>query len=206
MAERNARRSEDWQADRGPRDEVADDAVGGQIRELRKVKGYTLQHVAEAAGISVGYLSQIERNQSQLPIGVLRKLSDVLGVHISWFFHLAPDTPAEEKDLIVRAHNRRRLTFTGIGIAEELLSPNLSGPLEMLLSTIEPGADSGDYSHDGVEAGLVVAGRLDLWVNGRFFQLEEGDSFSFKSTDTHRCANSGTVPAKVVWVITPPHY
>ena len=161
--------------------------------------------MADAAGISVGYLSLIERNQSKLPIGVLRKISDTLGVHMSWFFH-ANDTPAEEKDVVVRAHNRRRFTFTGLGIEEELLSPNLSGPLEMLLSTIEPGADSGDYAHDGVEAGLVLSGRLDLWVSGQFFQLEQGDSFSFKSTEMHRCANSGAEPAKVVWVITPPHY
>lgn len=180
-------------------------AIGLQIRELRKVKGMTLQQVADAAAISVGYLSQIERNQSKLPIGVLKKISDILGVHINWFFH-ASDAPSQEKDVVVRAHNRRKLTFTGLGIQEELLSPNLSGPLEMLLSTIEPGSDSGDYSHDGVEAGLVISGRLDLWVSGQFFQLEEGDSFSFKSTQVHRCGNSGEKPAKVVWVITPPHY
>jgi len=114
--------------------------------------------------------------------------------------------PAEERDIIVRKRNRRRLTFTGLGIVEELLSPNLSGPLELLISTIEPGADSGDYSHDGVEAGLVLSGILDLWVAGRSFRLEEGDSFSFRSTDTHRCANPGKRPAKIVWIITPPHY
>lgn len=201
MPPRMIRRAEDWTAAE-PAKEMA---VGGQIRELRKVKGLTLQQVADAAEISVGYLSQIERNQSQLPIGVLKKISDTLGVHMNWFFH-ANDIPAQEKDVVVRAHNRRKFTFTGLGIEEELLSPNLSGPLEMLMSTIEPGSDSGDYSHDGVEAGLVISGRLDLWVSGQFFQLEEGDSFSFKSTEIHRCGNSGDTPAKIVWVITPPHY
>jgi transcriptional regulator with XRE-family HTH domain len=180
--------------------------IGAQIRELRKVKGRTLQQVADAAGISVGYLSQIERNQSQLPIGVLKRICDALDVHINWFFQPSAEMPAEERDIIVRAQNRRRLTFTGLGIQEELLSPNLGGPLELLLSTIEPGADSDFYSHDGAEAGLVMSGRLDLWVGDNFFQLHAGDSFSFKSTETHRCANSGSEPAKVVWVITPPHY
>lgn len=182
-----------------------DDAIGGQIRELRKAKGMTLQEVAASAGISVGYLSQIERDQSKLPIGVLKKISTTLGVQINWFFHGA-EAPVDEKDIIVRATNRRKLTFTALGIDEELLSPNLSGPLEMLMSTIEPGADSGDYSHDGAEAGVVVSGTLDLWVSGQFYRLNVGDSFSFKSTETHRCANSGDVPAKVVWVITPPKY
>lgn len=187
-------------------DEPPDDLVGGQIRELRKVKRMTLQQVADAVGVSVGYLSQIERNQSKLPIGVLRKISDVLGVHISWFFQAHNDAPADERDVVVRARHRRSMSFTGLGITEELLSPNLSGPLELLLSIIQPGADSGDYSHGGSEAGLVIAGVLDLWVDGRLYKLAEGDSFAFESTKVHRVVNPGKVATKVVWVITPPHY
>src|SRR4051794_36049553 len=72
--------------------------IGGQIRELRKVKGKTLQQVADDAGISVGYLSQIERNQSQLPIGVLKKICDALDVHMNWFFQPSADVPPEERD------------------------------------------------------------------------------------------------------------
>ena len=181
--------------------------VGEQLRELRHAKGMTLTEVAAGADISVGYLSQIERNQSRLPIGVLRRISDVLGVHINYFFQReAAAGRADERDIVVRAANRRRMTFTGLGISEELLTPNLKGPLEMLMSTIEPGADSEDYSHDGVEAGLVIAGTLDLWVARRHFRLGPGDSFSFRSTEVHRCANPGRVKTKVVWVITPPHY
>jgi transcriptional regulator with XRE-family HTH domain len=191
-----------------PRDpgERLERQVGGQIRELRLIKRLTLQQLADMVGFSVGYLSQIERNRSKLPIGTLRKICDVLGVHMSWFFPSTPEGPAQERGFIVRAKNRRRLTFTGLGIDEELLSPNLSGPLELLMSTIEPGADSGEYSHEGSEAGVVICGTMELWVNGQYFLLEEGDSFSFKSTEPHRCRNPGGISAKVVWVITPPHY
>ena len=184
----------------------AEAAIGEQLRELRQVKNLTLRHVADKAGISLSYLSQLERNQSRLPIGVLKKLADVLGVHMNWFFQSSGDGAAAERDVVVRAANRRRMSFTGLGITEELLSPNLSGPLELLMSTIEPGADSEDYSHDGAEAGFVLAGTLDLWVSGRYFRLQEGDSFSFKSTEVHRCANPGTQATRVLWVITPPHY
>jgi transcriptional regulator with XRE-family HTH domain len=181
-------------------------AIGEQLRELRQVKNLTLREVAEKAGISVSYLSQLERNQSRLPIGVLKKISDALGVHMNWFFQSTGDSASGEGDVVVRAANRRRMSFTGLGITEELLSPNLSGPLELLISTIAPGADSEDYSHDGAEAGLVLAGTLDLWVSGRYFRLLEGDSFSFKSTEVHRCANPTEAPTRVLWVITPPHY
>jgi len=185
--------------------EAATVEIGAQIRELRKVRGFTLQAVADQAGISVGYLSQIERNQSNLPLSVLNRISDVLGVQINWFFQSSANCPPEERDVVVRKANRQRLTLTGQGIVEELLSPNLKGPLELVLTTIEPHADSGDYSHNGAEAGVVISGVLDLWVAGKSYRLEEGDSFSFSSTDVHRSANPGNVPTKIVWVMTPPH-
>ncbi len=180
--------------------------IGGQIRQLRKMKGFTLQHVADAAGISVGYLSQIERDLSKLPIGLLKTIADLLGVHMNWFFQ--PDVlgPPGERDVIVRVAGRRRMSFTGTGIHEELLSPDLNGPLELLLSSIEPGSDSDFYHHDGAEAGLLIQGSLDLWIGERHFHLETGDSFSFKSTTPHRFTNPGLTATKVVWVITPPHY
>ena len=184
----------------------ADAHIGARIRELRKAHGRTLADVAAAVGISVSYLSQIERDVSRLPIGVLKQIADTLGVHMNWFFHSGNDGPAVERGVIVRAGNRRNLTFTGLGITEELLSPNLSGPLELLISTIHPGADSEYYAHDGAEAGLVMQGTLQLWVGAQHFVLESGDSFAFSSTEAHRCANQGDYPVKVLWVITPPHY
>lgn len=180
--------------------------IGAQIRELRKAKGMTLQVLSDASGLSIGYLSQLERGRSTLTIGNLKLLADQLGVHMNWFFQDAPEPPAEELGVVVRKNRRRRLSFTNLGIQEELLSPNLAGPLELLLSTLEPGADSGDYSHEGAEAGLVIQGELELWVGGRRFLLETGDSFSFRSTEVHRCRNPGREPTQVVWVITPPSY
>ena len=163
-----------------------DSHIGGRLRELRKAKSMTLQEVADGAGISVSYLSQIERNVSRLPIGVLKKISDVLGVHMNWFFPPGSDGPEEERDIIVRAARRRNLSFTGLGITEELLSPNLSGPLELLISTLHPGADSEFYAHDGHETGLVMNGTLELWVGEQHFRLHTGDSFAFASTEPHR--------------------
>jgi transcriptional regulator with XRE-family HTH domain len=180
--------------------------IGEQIRALRRIKGLRLQQLADQAGISIGYLSQIERNRSKLTIGVLKRISNLLGIQMSWFFQPGASGPMEERNLIVRAGRRRKMSFTGSGISEELLSPNLEGPLEVLLSTIEPRADSEFYSHDGSEAGLVLEGTLDLWIGDKFFRLERGDSFAFRSTEQHRCANSGDTATRIVWIITPPHY
>ena len=78
-------------------------AIGEQLRELRQVKNLTLREVADKAGISVSYLSQLERNQSRLPIGVLKKIADALGVHMNWFFQSPGRANAAESDIVVRA-------------------------------------------------------------------------------------------------------
>jgi transcriptional regulator with XRE-family HTH domain len=180
--------------------------VGAEIRALRKANGLTLKDVAAKADISVGYLSEIERDITQVPIAVLRRLCDVFNVSIGWLLGVSRNGPEHERNVIVRAQDRTRLTFPGLGISEELLSPDLTGPLEMLISSLEPGADSDFYSHDGYEAGLVMEGELNLWVDGVEHKLSQGDSFSFPSTSTHRCVNPTKKITKVLWVITPPHY
>ena len=127
------------------------------------------------------------------PIGVLKSICDVFGIHMNWFFRAGKLGPPEERDIVVRAANRPRLSFTGLGITEELLSPNLTGQLELLISTIAPGADSDDYSHDGV--GGRRGARRERSTCGSTMStssLETGDSFAFASTQQHRCANRGT--------------
>ena len=106
---------------------VTEQQVGEQIRELRRLKRMTLEQLADAVGISTSYMSQIERNRAKLPIGTLRSICDALGVHITWFFPADSGGAPEERHFIVRAKNRRRMSFTGLGINEELLTPNLSG-------------------------------------------------------------------------------
>jgi len=179
--------------------------IGAQLRELRKIKGLTLQQVADTAGVSTGYLSQIERNRSKLPIGVLKKVADLFGVPINWFFQPESLGPIEERPFIVRAGRRRKMSFASNSSNEELLSPNLNGPIEMLLKIIAPGADILPETHDGSAAGYVLSGSLDLWIGESQFRLERGDSFAFKNTTEHRCANPGEEPAEVIWVLTPPH-
>ena len=62
------------------------------------------------------------------------------------------------------------------------------------------------HAHHGEEAGIVLRGKLELWVDGKVFLLEAGDSFGFPSTLAHRYRNPDTEEAEVIWAITPPSY
>lgn len=182
-------------------------ALGAEVRDLRKAKRLTIKALSEATGISIGHLSEIERGISTPSIKALHDIAQALGVTIGWFLHNAEESETAERKHIVRAGSRRALRFSS-GVVDELLSPNLRGQLELLMSRFPPGAVGADepYNHVGEEAGLVVSGTLEMWIGDDCFLLGEGDSFAFPSTTPHRYRNPGDVEAVVIWVITPPSY
>jgi transcriptional regulator with XRE-family HTH domain len=186
--------------------------LGNEIRQLRKVRGITLQQLALATGKSVGFLSQVERNLTLPSVAALQDISEALAVHIGWFFPEDPSGDPAEREHVVRRQNRRRLTYSELsgteylGLHDELLSANLNGQLALGISRYEPGASTGDdsYAHDGEEAGLVLSGQLQLTIDGRVHLLQAGDSFSFESKLQHRYVNpSASDETLVIWANTP---
>lgn len=182
--------------------------LGNEIRKLRKAKKMTLMECARRSGLSVGFISQVERGISVPSIKALQDLCLAIGVPIGWFFASDDADGPDANDTVVRANRRRRIDYGNLGIVDELLTPSLTGQLELLYCRFEPGATSGDepYCHDGEEAGVVVQGRLEMWIDERKYVLEEGDSFNFKSMQPHRYRNPSDGDTIVIWAITPPTF
>lgn len=184
-----------------------DERVGAEIRELRKARDMTITGLSRETGLSQGYLSQIERGISSPSIKALHSISRALGVTISWFFSATSTTDSALRDFVVRAENRRTLTFSS-GIVDELLSPNLGRNIELLRCVFQPGAASGSepYTHRGEEAGIIITGSLHLWLGEQHIVLNEGDSFAFSSDIPHRYNNPTDSETIAIWAITPPSY
>lgn len=182
--------------------------VGHQIRDLRKSKKITLSTMAKHIGRSVGYVSQVERGVSSLPVPVLQAISDVLEVNISWFFHTDSQVPMEELNYIVRSNKRRSLNFSGTGISEELLTPRLSGQLQLILTTLAPKAANGEPRYrKGEEAGYLQSGELELKIGDKVFALQTGDSFSLTGDAPHWVRNpSETENTVIVWSLAGASY
>ena len=115
--------------------------IGRQIRDLRKAKGFSTAALAKAIGKSAGYVNNVERERTEISVTGLKRISDALDVHISWFFQAMHMPTTAEAGFVVRHDNRRQLRLTKAGVSEELLSPSLNGESQMIVSTFAPGAD-----------------------------------------------------------------
>lgn len=187
--------------------EDCDRWVGQQIRDLRRSRRMSLKDLAERSGLSIGLLSQLERGTSSPSLRSLQALSKALKVPARWFFNDGIVAPAHERDVIVRGGQGRMLHLTTKGIVKELITPDLSGALQVLLVRIMPGGSTGEsYWHDGEEAGHVIQGQLELFVDEERFLLNTGDSFRFLSTRPHGVRNPGDTETRIIWVTTPSFY
>jgi transcriptional regulator with XRE-family HTH domain len=179
--------------------------LGMTIRRLRESRQLSLKEVAARSGLTQSFLSQVERNLTSPSVASLRKVALALGVPLAALFQ-GPMTP---EDHVVRRNERRQLVHPKRQWRDYLLTPNLVGKLQVILSVIEPGGGSGDepYTHDSDEECVVILrGRLEFWVGTDRYLLEEGDSIVFESRIPHRNRNPGPDQAEVLWITTPPSY
>jgi DNA-binding transcriptional MerR regulator/quercetin dioxygenase-like cupin family protein len=176
-------------------------AVGTRLRQVRATLGLSLAEVAEAVGISVGFLSAIERSHMSASVGTLRKLARYYKLNILDFF----DATAEASPHLVRLRERKQLN-AGSGVRMDLLAWG-NTVMEPHLFTIAPGAGSGEsYAHEGEEFIFVVRGTLHISLDGEEYALKSGDSFYFESSTPHTWRNSGKSQTVLLWVNTPPTF
>ena len=80
------------------RDELADgrnvslrEAIGHVLRDLRMRDHKTLREVSEKAGVSLGYLSEVERGQKEASSELLSSIANSLGLHTSQMLRMVAD-------------------------------------------------------------------------------------------------------------------
>jgi DNA-binding transcriptional MerR regulator/quercetin dioxygenase-like cupin family protein len=186
-------------AAQAPRDGTAR-AIGTRLRQLRVKRNASLATVAKAAGISVGFLSALERSQMSASVGTLRKLARYYKTNILDFY----DTAEPNKHLV--QPDARKVLEAGPGVRMELLAWG-NTVMEPHLFRIAAGAGSGDsYTHVGEEFLFILKGELKIFLRGEEYRLKSGDSFYFESAVPHQWTNPGRGETCVLWVNTPPTF
>jgi DNA-binding transcriptional MerR regulator/mannose-6-phosphate isomerase-like protein (cupin superfamily) len=174
---------------------------GQRFRRLRTRRGLSLAQVARATGVSIGFLSALERGQMRSSIATLRRIARFYGTNILSFFEAAEENPR-----LVRPAQRKILETTP-GVRMELLAWGHTA-MEPHLFRVRPGGGSGEsYAHEGEEFLHVLRGNFEIWLkDDEHYRLKPGDSLYFESSTPHRWKNPGRTETWLLWINTPPTF
>lgn len=162
-------------------------ALGIQVRTVRRDLDLTVSDLASAAGISVGMLSKIENGLISPSLATLQSISNVLNVPLSTLFA----SFEEKRDCsFVPAgqgvHIERR--GTKVGHQYELLGHALGGEVAVepyLITLSEEAVPYIGFRHAGVEFIHMLSGEVVYRHGDRNYHLRPGDSLLFDSAAPH---------------------
>ena len=169
-------------------------ALGAALRARRKELGLTMQFVADEAGLSVGFISQVERGLTSPSLASLVSLAGVLDAPISDFL--------EQPGSAMTTHRSSRESFSVAGgtISYERISTTFeNSKLHSVISHDLPGYQSEPTSHVGEELIYLISGELTVEIEDEIHVLREGDSIHFDSRRVHSVANHGSQVATTLW-------
>jgi transcriptional regulator with XRE-family HTH domain len=174
---------------------LAQPRIGAVIRARRRQLQLTLQALADAAGISVGYVSQVERDLATPSLGTLAQIARSLDVGVDYFI----STPDIESALS-RAGERQSFSVSGSSVLYERIGTDFAGNvMSSFIITLPPGYRSETVSHEGEEIIYVLEGELTVRVEPDEMVLAKGDGFHFRGNRPHAWWNVTDEPARLLW-------
>jgi len=176
-------------------------APGERLRRLRIKAHKTLKEVSEVTGLSISFISALERGGSGASVASLRLLAGAYGVNMREVF----GADLEQGSPLVRGEDRPVMQWdNGVRFEEMASGEKVMDPSYI---RVPPGAGSeGFYSHTGEEFIYVISGILFVELKDQeTFRVSPGDTLYFPSTTPHRWW-AGEELVEAVYVNTPPTF
>jgi transcriptional regulator with XRE-family HTH domain len=170
-------------------------AIGGRVRQERQSRGWTLDQLAEATGVSRRMVVNVEQGAANPSVGTLLRISDALGIGLPALV----DSPRPRPVTITRSGEGATLWRSGSG-GRGVLVAGTGSPdvVELWDWTFGPGDQHESEAHaQGTKELLQVQeGSVTVVVAGETFILGAGDAVSFPGDVEHSYANPGGEPAR----------
>ena len=178
--------------------------IGLKIRELRQERGQTLEQVAAETGLSVSFISMLERDKVSISVDNLEKLANYFQVHMVHFFRAETASPVQvtRRDEILKS-----LGSTGKGpAAVTLLSNRPDARMEPMLVMIAPGQEEPHFRQHEADVLLYVLEGEALLISetGEETELHQGDLAYYVNVPHRRVSNSRKDKHLLLIAITSP--
>jgi transcriptional regulator with XRE-family HTH domain len=169
------------------------------LRAARRTQGLTIDQVAHASDLTKGFISRVERDETSPSVSSLVALCQVLSLSVGSLF-----TSSEIK--VVSLDESPLINMGGTGVVERLLTPRSESHVQMLRSTLQPGASSGVEMYTincEVETLHVISGQVSMRFTGKEIEMSAGDTLTFNGHEPHSWINEGAATTELMWVFVP---
>ena len=163
--------------------------VGKQIKMLRISRNMTIKQLADETEMSIGFISNIERDVNSPTVTALQKICTALGVDMSSFFNMV-----NQNSMVFRSEDRQRIEMPPeSGVVSELIPLTGKKMLPTYL-TIAPGGCYGDAQtlHKGDEICMVLEGTVTFRVGSETYELNAGDCIYINPMIPHQIMNKSS--------------
>lgn len=172
--------------------------LGQRLRDRRNVLGMTLKEVADKAGLSVGFISQLERDLTAPSLSSLASIAKILGLPVTDFLSqpsgVSPISRSTERSLYGVNSDAKHYERISASFKDSVLNS--------VIIHEPPGYRSEPIRHEGEELFYILSGSITVEVENEANVLSAGDSFHFRSSREHSCWNHTTSPATILHVCT----
>ncbi|MEJ5362407.1 MAG: XRE family transcriptional regulator [Spirochaetota bacterium] len=177
--------------------------LGSVLKLRRKEKKLTLKTVALRAGISEGFLSQIENNVNSPSVDTLMNICKAIGCDAGEVIQQAQN---QERISILRKKDYNDVDIPHVGFATlRFLSPELRRTIDSAILIIEPGKSipARKGIRNSQEVLCVLKGSLELMYNGDVLTLNQGDTAHFWTLpDNQAVTNKSHSITIALWIGT----
>jgi len=170
--------------------------IGTKIRRLRKLRGLTIEELADNANLTKGFISQLERDLTVPSVLNLKQILDVLGIQLSAFFS---DITEREKN-IFSLKDRLLENFSKNYKIEKLVPKMQYLEMEAVLLTLEPLSEYKKQFEEDEGFGFVLKGNLEIKINEERQVIKRGDCFYLFFDNTFSLKNLSKKNAEILMV------
>jgi len=174
-------------------------SIGPAVRRLREARGLTVRAVAERAGFSASFLSQVENAQASPSISSMERIASALDVTLGEFFQAASQ---ENPTTVVQANARHTIHSHWSKAQIESLASGEPNGLHPMLITLTPGGTSGKHPYPAPveEFAFVLTGSVILATERGEEVLHEGDAAMIRASVMRKWHNVTSESAQILIV------
>ncbi len=182
--------------------EAINENLGKRVKKLRGDRGWSLEELATASGVSRSMLSEIEREKANPTLTVTFRIARAFGLTLQELIESAEASAS--KIQVIRASDRAQVYRSDKQCEIRTLSPiNLEKDVEFYEMTLRPGGTLRSQPHfEGTREFLTVEeGSVRIESDQNSEELAKGDSGTYRADVPHAIVNTGKGDALVFLVV-----